>query len=258
MSGMEFNKIFAAILVAGIIGMTTGIIAEMLVSPEELEEPAFRVDTGAEPAEIAPAEEEALPPIAPLLAAADPAAGEDFTRACQACHNFEQGAPNKVGPVLWNTLGQPVAAHEGFNYSSTLQALNAEGTEWTYDNMNAFLAAPRDWAPGTTMSYAGVRSPEDRANLIAYLRTLSDDPVPLPEPTEAGAAEGEEPAAEGAAEAPAEGGAEPAAEGATEMPAEGGEAPAPAEGAEEPAAGMGQAEAGAGGEEQAPGNTATQ
>ena len=73
MSGMEFNKIFAAILVAGIIGMTTGIIAEMLVSPEELEEPAFRVDTGAEPAEIAPAEEEALPPIAPLLAAADPA-----------------------------------------------------------------------------------------------------------------------------------------------------------------------------------------
>ncbi|HET8727289.1 MAG TPA: cytochrome c family protein [Alphaproteobacteria bacterium] len=197
---MELNKIFAAVLVAGIIAMVTGFVAEQLVAPVELEEDAYPVAAaeGDAPTEEAPAEE-ALPDIGTLLANADPAAGEAQTRACQACHSFEQGGANKVGPNLWGVVGAPVASHEGFNYSG---AMTEHGGEWTYEELNGFLHAPRDWIPGTAMSYAGLKNDEDRADLIAYLSTLSDNPVPFPEPQAAEApAEGD-----GAAAAPAEGG----------------------------------------------------
>src|SRR3546814_1068916 len=114
---MELSKIFAAVLVAGIIAMVTGFVAEQLVHPVQLEQDAYVVETGEEPAqgEQAPAEE-ALPDIGTLLARADPAAGESLTRACQACHTFEPGGANRVGPNLWGIVDRPVASHEGFSY----------------------------------------------------------------------------------------------------------------------------------------------
>lgn len=191
---MELNKIFAAILTAGIIAMVTGFVAEQLVHPVALEQNAYVVDTGAEtPAAEAPADE-GLPDIGTLLASADPAAGQGVLRACQACHTFEQGGANRVGPNLWGVVGRPVAGHEGFNYSSAMQQ---HGGEWTYEELNGFLHAPREWVPGTAMSYAGLKNDKDRANLIAYLSTLSDNPVPFPEPAAEGGADGDAAPADG-------------------------------------------------------------
>ncbi|WP_119461203.1 c-type cytochrome [Rhodospirillaceae bacterium SYSU D60014] len=218
MSSLELNKIAGAVLVGGIVALASGIIANQLVQPETHETQAVAIagaeDTGETPA----AEEDAgLEPVGPLLASADVAAGESISKRCASCHSFEQGGPNKVGPNLWNIVGAPHGHAEGFSYSDAIAGI--EGP-WTYEDLNAFLANPREYAPGTKMTFAGLKSVEDRANLIAWLRTLSDDPQPLPEPT--AAAEPAEEAAEGAETVPAEDAelTAPAAPAATAQPGE--------------------------------------
>ena len=206
---MEINKIFAAILVAGLIGMSAGFVAELLISPHHPEENAYHVDTGDGGAAPVAQQEEALPPIAGLLATADPAAGETLARACTTCHVLDSSGENRVGPGLWGVVGRPTASHEGFSYSAGMQAHAEEAPDWTYEQLNHFLRRPRDWVPGTSMSYAGIRNDQDRANVIAYLRTLSEDPLPLPDPNE-----GVEESAEGADEGEAVEGAEGTDEGA--------------------------------------------
>ena len=118
-------------------------------------------------------------PIAPLLASADPAAGQATARVCLSCHTFEKGAPAKVGPNLWGIVGAPHAHAQGFAYS---KAIAGKQGPWTYEELNHFLYSPKDYAPGTKMSFAGLRKDKDRANVIAFLRTLSDSPEPLPQP----------------------------------------------------------------------------
>ncbi|NBD94927.1 MAG: c-type cytochrome [Gammaproteobacteria bacterium] len=211
--GMELNKIMAAVLLAGVIGMTSGFLADLLVHEPKVEQFAYAPDVEAGPAEVA-VEEEPEIDIATLLQTADPSAGEAFSRACASCHTFEQGGANRVGPNLWGVVGRDKGAVADFNYSS---AMEEAGSDWTYENLNAFLHNPRDYLPGTSMSYAGIRDAEDRANIIAYMRTMAEDPVPLPEPPaeeETAAAEGEDAAAdegtgaEGADAAAGEGAAE--------------------------------------------------
>lgn len=176
----EFNKIFGALLLAGIVAMTAGFVARALVHPEQLAEAAYPIEVAeadvAQAGGDAAAEEE-LPPIAPLLATASVERGQQVTKACAACHSFEQGGAHKVGPNLWGVVGASKAQHDGaFAYSDAL--LSAEG-EWTFEEMNAFLAAPKKAVPGTKMNYAGLKKPEDRADLIAYLNSLSASPLPL-------------------------------------------------------------------------------
>jgi cytochrome c len=201
-SSLESNKIAAAVLTAGVVAMLSGFVAELVYHPTvELEEDAYVIaaSDGAAPAAAPAAEEPALEPIVPLLADADPAAGETVARKCSACHSFDEGGPNKVGPNLYDIVNKPIAAHEGFSYSDALVE-HADDT-WTYENLNAFLHEPKDFAPGTKMSFAGLNKVGDRADLVAWLRTQSANPAPLPEP---GAAPAEEAPAEGEA-APAEG-----------------------------------------------------
>jgi cytochrome c len=121
--------------------------------------------------------------ISALLASADAEAGSKVARKCSACHSFEEGGPNKVGPNLYDLVGREIASHEGYSYSDALSS--KAGSQWDYESLAAFLTDPKAWAPGTKMSFAGVKKPEELADLIAYLRSLSANPAPLPDKAEA-------------------------------------------------------------------------
>lgn len=177
-SSLEGNKIFAAILTAGIIAVGAGVFAGILYHPKELEQAAYAVPLGDDDAE--PAEEEVVEvvPIGVLLASADAAAGEKAAKKCGACHSFDEGGANKVGPALWDIVNRTIGGHDGFGYSDTLAG---HGGAWDYEALDGFLADPKGWAPGTKMNFAGVKKPEERADLIAYMRSLSNAPAPLPE-----------------------------------------------------------------------------
>lgn len=177
---MEWNKIFGAVLLAGLIAMLTGFAAEVLVHPKKTEKNAYVV--AMPEGQSAPADKGAAPagpaPIAPLLASADPAAGQGTAKACAACHSFDKGGANKVGPNLFGIVGGPKGHAQGFGYSD---ALVKTGGQWNYDELNKFLYDPKAYAPGTKMTYAGLKKDSDRANVIAYLRSLADSPQPLPQ-----------------------------------------------------------------------------
>lgn len=180
MNTFEFNKYAGAVL-TGLLTMTViGFIGNALIHPHKLEQNAYpvAVTETTQPTQqaAAPAQVE---PIAPLLASADAQAGQAVAKACAACHTFEKGGPNRVGPNLWGTVGGPKAHAQGFNYSPAIQAAAKQGP-WTYDELNKFLADPKAAVPGTRMSFAGVKKAQDRANLIAWFRTQSDNPPPLP------------------------------------------------------------------------------
>ena len=177
----EGNKIAAALLVALIVAMVSGILSDHLVHPMMLAKPAYQVATteakpSAETAAAAPAGPE---PIEPLLAAASVDAGKADTKLCTACHTFEKGQPNRVGPNLYGIVGDKIAESAdrgGYDFSP---ALKAKGGTWTVDNLNEWLFKPQNFAKGTKMTYAGMAKAKDRADIIAYLNSLSDSPKPL-------------------------------------------------------------------------------
>ena len=113
------------------------------------------------------------------MASADPVEGEKVARKCKACHSLDKGGPNKIGPALWDIVGRGIAGAEGYKYSGALSGMS--GDSWSLENLDAFIERPKDYAPGTKMSFAGISKEDDRAALLAYLRSLSDNPVPLPE-----------------------------------------------------------------------------
>jgi cytochrome c len=114
-----------------------------------------------------------------LLAAASPDAGKRRVGLCTSCHNFEKGGADMQGPHLWDVVGRPIASAAGFKYSA---ALSGMGGAWTYEQLDRFLQSPQKAAPGTAMSFAGIAKAEQRAEILAYLRSLSDTPVDFPAP----------------------------------------------------------------------------
>lgn len=175
MDSFEWNKIAGAVLFAALIIMGIREMANTVYAPSHDAESAYAIATN----EVSPAVDELLeaPSLAQLLAAGDPALGQRTYGRCRSCHTLEQGGGNRVGPNLYNVVGAILGTREGFRYSS---ALLAKGGAWSYEALDAWLASPRDYIRGNKMAYAGLRKPEDRANMILYLRGFSDAPPPLP------------------------------------------------------------------------------
>lgn len=171
---MDFNKLAGAAILTALVLMVIGAIGNALVHPRG-------AATAVASVPAAPARPEAPPepeiPIAVLLADADVEKGARVFKKCRTCHTTESGGKNKVGPNLWNVVNAARAGRDGFSYS---KALRAKEGSWTYESLNAFLVKPKAYVPGTKMVFAGLRKARDRADVIAYLRGLSDDPAPLP------------------------------------------------------------------------------
>jgi cytochrome c len=181
MDSFQLNKLAGAFLGTVFILMSVSLISDTLFYSPVPEKPGYIVEA-AEPAAgegAAAGDTAAIEPIAPLLASADAAAGEALFKKCAACHTPESGGANKVGPNLWGIVGRPIAAHAGFGYSAALKEYASNGA-WDYEKLSAFIAAPKATVKGTAMGYAGLKKADERANLIAYLRSLADSPAPLP------------------------------------------------------------------------------
>ncbi len=202
MGGMEFNKILAALLVAGIVASLSGFISKKMVHPEELETNAFAVEV-AEAATGGVKKPKLPDPVLAMIAEADVARGQKLSKACAACHSFDKGGPEGVGPNLWNTVGKAKHHSPSFAYSGVLTEHG--GPDWTYAELNHFLWKPKKYAPGTKMNYLGIKKPEDRAALLAWMRTMADSPASLPSAAEI---EAEQAAFAPPEEAPAEEAAE--------------------------------------------------
>ena len=224
MSSLEGNKIAAAILVGGMITLSVGILTDFIYRPHHAAQAAHEGGAegagGVEGGGGAPAAKP-LEPVLGLIATADAAKGEKIATKCQSCHTFTADGKNKVGPGLYGVIGRVSGTHPDFAYSDPMKA---HGKPWTFADLNHFIARPKEFIPGTKMTFPGLPNVQDRADLFAWLDKQSASPAPLPTPDEIAA----EQAALKTEEAPAEGAA-PAVEAA---PAE--SAAAPAEGAAAP------------------------
>lgn len=181
MDSFEFNKIAGAVLGTLLLVLGLKNLGGVVFHNEAPEKAGFMIATAeAQSSDAKPADAAALVPIAKLLASADKAKGEAVAKACAACHDFTKGGPNKVGPNLWDVVERPVASVAGFSYSDALKGLT--GKTWSFDALNLWLLAPAADVKGTKMSFGGLKKDEDRANVIAYLASLSDSPKPFPAP----------------------------------------------------------------------------
>lgn len=169
------QKFGAALLVTVWLVWGSNMIGNMVIPVRE--PPATASAPAAAPAPTVASAPAEIEDIGPLLAEADVGEGEAQFKKCVACHTVEKGGPDRVGPNLWGIVGAPKAHSEAFSYSKAIAGMEGE---WTYEDLNRFIANPRAFAPGTKMTFAGLRKAEDRAALIAYLRTLDDSPPPLP------------------------------------------------------------------------------
>ncbi len=209
MDSFEWNKIFGAVLGTALFIVALNLVVGGYMEPEKSGKPGMEVAVVEDHGTASTPVDEPKPDWGTVLPVADLAAGEKIHARCQQCHDFTKGGPNKIGPNLFGVLGASHARHADFAYSGAMKEM--AGKPWGFDEFEAFIKNPKAAIPGTKMSFAGLSKIQDRINLIAYLRTISDTPPVIPTPN---------PVAPSAPAAPSDGAAEPPA-GELQAPAAG-------------------------------------
>jgi cytochrome c len=179
LDSFEVNKVLGAVLGTFLAVQAVHLMAGAVFAPRVPEKAGYEIAVTETPAsgqeQPAKAPEE---PLEQLLASASTERGQAAAKPCEVCHTFEKGGQNRVGPNLWSVVDRDRASEAGFNYSA---AMKSKGGKWTFEELDKFLANPRRDIPGTAMTFAGIERGRQRADVVAYLRTLSDNPVPLPQ-----------------------------------------------------------------------------
>jgi cytochrome c len=175
---IETNKIAGAVLSTLLVALGLNMIAGIVFAPTKPAIPGYELPSEEPAAAAGPAAAAADEPIVARLAKADPARGEKAVNSCKACHTFEKGGANKVGPHLFDVYGRPKGSVAGFGYSAAMKAKSGEA--WEAEQIDGFLKNPKAYMPGTSMAYAGLGRADTRADIVAYLNTLADAPKPLP------------------------------------------------------------------------------
>jgi cytochrome c len=177
MDSFELNKILGAVFATCIILLVSSFTASALFAPKMPEKPGFEIAVKEESGGAKEAAPAAAEPIEKLLQTASVEKGQAAAKKCQACHTFAKGDKNGVGPNLYGVVGDHKGEGRGFNFSA---AMKAKGGTWTIDDLNQFITNPKGFVPGTAMGFAGIPKDSERADVIAYLNSLSDSPQPLP------------------------------------------------------------------------------
>ena len=179
MESFEFNKIAGAVLATGLLVLGLKNFSAELFHAETPEKQGYAIEVAE-----AATDNGGVTPVAValpvLLAKADQEKGMAAAKACAACHAFEKGGANKVGPHLWDIVGRKMGSAEGFAYSDGFKAMGDK--PWDLDSLNTWLKAPKEFVKGTKMAFGGISNDQKRADVLAYLNSLSDSPQPLPKP----------------------------------------------------------------------------
>lgn len=181
MDGWEFNKIAGAVLAALLLAFGFGTVIEILAEGHAAYKPGYELPfkAPAEGASTTPAGKAfSYSEVAALLKTASPESGQAVFKRCTACHTADKGGKAGTGPNLWGIVGRDMASSPTFPRYSP--AMKSKGGKWDFESLANYLHDPRAYIPGNQMAFAGIKSNQELADLLAYLRTLSDSPVPLP------------------------------------------------------------------------------
>ena len=180
MNRNDFNTTAGWVLGTLLLVFGLKAIAGVIYNSPEPEKPGYKIEVAATTPSEGGGEKQPAESLGKLLASADAKKGEAVSKNCASCHDFTKDGPNKTGPNLWGIVGRDPGSHPGFTYSAGMEAM--KGKPWSYEQLFDYIKDPKAVVPGNKMAFGGIKKDGDRANLLAYLQTLSDKPVPFPAP----------------------------------------------------------------------------